>query len=248
MSQANIVITVTTTSKAGALSKIIRDIGHYGLIYSGQSIDRNDHRTIMKIKCNGELHCSKERLATILEGLPEVLSVDDISLTGNIEAKEISQSLLSAQEPLSPSVLLAAEKRLSNIIGPVASYLVETASKNSRNAGELYLRLSNELNTKQERLDFVSVIKDIKSVSLKRNEPKNKKPQPADTSPGNNNKLSLETLSTAEKHLSDILGPIAGYLVENASTKSETVSQLYNHLAQELDNEEERNTFLSHIG
>ena len=187
MSQVNIVITVTTNSKAGALSRIIRNIVHYGLIYNGQSIDNNGQHTIMKIKCSGELHCTKERLAEIIGDLPEVMTVNDINLTGNIKAKDTSQSqsLLSAQEPLSPPILLAAEKRLSNIVGPVASYLVETISRNSCNAGELYLQLSDELNTEQERLDFISFIKDIETVSRKENKPENKETQIIDTSSDN---------------------------------------------------------------
>jgi|GEM_PF-936518 len=246
MTQNNIVITVTTSSRPGVLSGIVRDIGHYGLIYNGQSIDKKGSFTILKIKCSGELHCTKERLAATIEELPEVHRVNDISVSGSIKPVKASQSHLSSHEPLSTAVLLAAEKRLSNIIGPVASYLVETASKNCRNTGELYLQLANELSTQQERKDFLSVIRDLKTASQRQAGKNNS--QPSSPVVKNNTSLSPEIIFAAEKHLSDILGPVAGFLVEKASAKCKTASELYQQLAKELDNEEERKYFLSRIG
>ena len=48
-------------------------------------------------------------------------------------------------------MLAAAELRLSEILGPVASILVESSARESRNAGELFVRLADELADTDER-------------------------------------------------------------------------------------------------
>jgi hypothetical protein len=55
-------------------------------------------------------------------------------------------------------VVLAAEKRLSEILGPVASFIVESAALDSNNAGELFTRLATELNDQGERDYFLSIV------------------------------------------------------------------------------------------
>jgi hypothetical protein len=59
---------------------------------------------------------------------------------------------------LTPAMVLTAEKRLSRILGPVASFFVESAAQDSKNAGELFTRLAVELNDQSERDYFLSII------------------------------------------------------------------------------------------
>ncbi len=70
----------------------------------------------------------------------------------------MSESRILASEPLTPAVVLAAEKRMSQILGPASSFIVEMISQDSANAGELFKRLAEELNNQQEREYFLSII------------------------------------------------------------------------------------------
>ena len=70
----------------------------------------------------------------------------------------LSPDHIAAQERLTPAVILAAEKRLSEILGPVASFIVESTAKDCRNTGELFARLAEELNDQSERDYFLSII------------------------------------------------------------------------------------------
>ena len=65
---------------------------------------------------------------------------------------------LAAHEQLTPAVVVAAEKRLSGILGPVASFILESAVQDSNDAGELFTRLTAELNDQDERDYFLSII------------------------------------------------------------------------------------------
>lgn len=52
--------------------------------------------------------------------------------------------------------MLAAEKRLSVILGPVAPFILESAVQDSNDAGELFARLAAELSDQDER-DYLFV-------------------------------------------------------------------------------------------
>jgi hypothetical protein len=70
----------------------------------------------------------------------------------------VSATHVSDHEQLTPAVVLAAEKRLSDILGPVASVIVETVAPQCKDAGELYARLAGELNDDEEREYFLSIV------------------------------------------------------------------------------------------
>ena len=159
-------IQLVCTKKSGTLSRIIRDIKLFGLQYQNHTIDYQGDQTLIVINASGDLNCSRERLVKLFGEFNEVLQVQNVSVSqGGSEVTEFrttaSQAHLKALEPLSPAILLAAEKRLSEIMGPIASLLVETASKSSKNVGELYLRLAEELGDRSEREEFLSVIEHL---------------------------------------------------------------------------------------
>ena len=151
------------TSRSGTLSRLVREIGQVGLQYRGHRIESDGDRSRISIDAFGDPNCSLENLQELFASFPEVLEVLQLRLSSDgrnvTEFKtRVSETRLSASEQLTPAVILAAEKRLSDILGPVASVIVETIAPQCADAGELYARLADELNDQEERDYFLSVV------------------------------------------------------------------------------------------
>lgn len=158
-------IKLLCTRKPGTLSRLIRDIKHFGLQYSDHDIAYIGEDCQIIVNGSGILNCSKEDLIDVLNDLTEVKEVQNLTISK--DGNEIttfrtrySRDFIRSTEPLTQTVLLAAEKRLAEIMGPVASYLVETAAENSQNAGELFQALAYELTDLDDRNKFLSIIDD----------------------------------------------------------------------------------------
>ena len=161
----DVIISIVTNGKAGVLSQIIRDIGHYGLVFKDMKFIQNQHNRMIKVYCSGKLHCASDRLIEILERHENVIKVENIEFNNESESKPVSNKKIHnaddkimAHVEITPAVLLLAEKRLADIMGPVATILVEEASGQCSTAGELFQHLSVELDTEQEKNSFVSII------------------------------------------------------------------------------------------
>ena len=151
------------TRKSGTLSRIIREFKLFGLQYQNHKIDFDDDNSRITINAIGDLNCPLDSLEELFDNFPEVLQVLQLNVTEDGKditqfKTKVSEALISSKEHLTPAVLLAAEKRLSDILGPVAAFIVESASQDCSNAGELYSRLAEELNDQGERDYFLSVI------------------------------------------------------------------------------------------
>jgi len=151
------------TSKPGTLSRLIREIHQVGLQYQAHRIETSGDESRISISATGVLNCSLESLEELFVGFPEVLHVQQMRITS--DGKDVtefrtvvSETHVAASEQLTPAVVLAAEKRLSDILGPVASVIVEVVAQDCVDAGELYTRLAGELNDQDERDYFLSVI------------------------------------------------------------------------------------------
>ena len=159
-------IQLLCTKKSGTLSRFIRDMKLFGLQYQSHTIEYQGDQSLIVINSSGELNCTQERLAEMFSEFSEVLEVRNVTVSRFGEEitefkTKVSSARIDAQEPLSPAILLAAEKRLSEIMGPIASLLVQTASQSSANVGELYLQLANELDDQIESNEFLSVIEHV---------------------------------------------------------------------------------------
>jgi len=156
-------IQLLCTRKSGTLSRIIREIKLFGLQYQSHKIKYNAGQSQIIVNSTGDLNCTLATLEELFGSLPEVLKVEKLNVSK--AGKEItefkivaSEAHIAAQERISPAIILAAEKRLSEILGPVASLIVGSTARNCRNAGELYTRLAEELDDQNERETFLSVI------------------------------------------------------------------------------------------
>lgn len=151
------------TSKPGTLSRLVREIHQVGLQYQAHRIETSGDRSRISISAVGVLNCSLESLAELFGNFPEVLEVQQMRVTsGGREVTElkttVTETHVAASEHLTPAVILAAEKRLSDILGPVASVIVESVAQDCADAGELYARLAEELSDPDEREYFLSII------------------------------------------------------------------------------------------
>lgn len=151
------------TTKSGTLSRLIREMRQVGLQYKSHKISINGEYTHITIEAAGEMTCSRENLEQIFGNFSEVLQVQEFSLTRDGKdvtnfKTQVSEAHVSDAEHLTPAVLLAAEKRLSEILGPVASVIVENVKNQCGDAGELYARLAEELNDDSEREYFLSIV------------------------------------------------------------------------------------------
>ncbi len=151
------------TSRAGTLSRLVREIGQVGLQYRGHRIESGGDKSVITIDAAGDPNCSLESLHELFSQFPEVLEIQHLRLSSDgkdvTEFKtQVSETHVSDAEHLTPAVILAAEKRLSDILGPVASVIVETIAPQCADAGELYARLADELNDPEEREYFLAVV------------------------------------------------------------------------------------------
>ena len=151
------------TGKPGTLSRVIREINMVGLQYRDHRIENSDENLQITVSANGEMNCSPESLKEFFEDYPDVLEVLELSLSRDGNPVEeirtrVSETRLSVKDRLTPAIVLGAEKRLSDILGPVASVIVESVAKECLNVGQLYTRLAAEFGDDDERRRFLSVV------------------------------------------------------------------------------------------
>lgn len=151
------------TKKPGTLSRVIREINMVGLHYVNHRIENDDDYSRITINANGDMNCSPESFREFFDDFPGVLGVQELSVSrGGKEVTEVrtrvSDTRLSAKDQITPAIVLSAEKRLADILGPVASLIVASVADNCANVGQLYVRLAEELNDDEERRQFLSVI------------------------------------------------------------------------------------------
>ncbi len=152
-----------------------------GLLYRRMTTEKvSNNESLLIVYFTGKLECEEAYLIKRLEENPEILSVEDISVSSsNIKnitlskqqssvasinnkkaVVESSVKLLNAYDIITPNSLRIAEERLVGLIGPVASILVNSASEKTKHIGDLFLLLSRELEG-EERNDFLSLVHGI---------------------------------------------------------------------------------------
>ena len=159
----DVTLQLLCSKKSGTLSRVIREINIVGLQYQNHKIETSGNRVRLTINASGDPNCSLESLRELFGDFPEVSEVVELRASrGGKDITEIrtrvSSSRISAADQITPAVTLAAEKRLSDILGPVASVIVASVADNCSNAGQLFARLADELDDEAERAEFLSII------------------------------------------------------------------------------------------
>lgn len=151
------------TARSGTLSRLIREINQVGLQYTSHKISANGVESNITINANGDPNCSRKALQDLFTNFPEVLELQQLDIhqdgkPANEFRTRVNDRKVAKTEQLTPAVRLAAEKRLSDMLGPVAAVIVESVVDDCRNAGELYRRLADELGDPEERRSFLSIL------------------------------------------------------------------------------------------
>ena len=147
--------------RAGTLSRLIRHIKSFGLTYKQHKIEDQGENNLITVCGSGELNCTRDALLNTFNNITEVISVKDIFISDDdIERPDCTtqNEKMSPEAALTPAILLVAEQRLAEVLGPVANYLVTITAERSKNTGELFRSLAKELNTDAERRAFVSIV------------------------------------------------------------------------------------------
>ena len=108
----------------------------------------------------------------------------------------------------------------------------------------LRLALEHELNIQETaQLSEETVIRTVGWMEQKHIDPT---PTSASTPSGSGNTSVIEnqTLSIVEKQLASFIGPVAGVMVRKAATRVDTLNELYEVLAEKLEDEPDRRAFL----
>lgn len=171
--------------------------------------------------------------------------------------QEDSLTATGSQPPLptrfEPQALMQLEGSLAKYMGPLAKLLVRKAAQKASNLQELCRMLAEGISTEQRRAAFLASIADL-----------SRGPSPASeaasaSAPGSSRaardlpkdslplELSPEALALAERHLAKHIGPLAKILVKKEAKHAGSVKELYHHLAQNIENEQERRAFLAMI-
>lgn len=159
----DVTLQLLCSKKPGTLSRVVREISVVGLQYQSHQIENEGDRIRFTIRTTGDLNCNLDNLRELFDSFPEVEEVSDLHASqGGKDITEFrtdaSSSRISAAGEITPALVLTAEKHLSDILGPVASVIIETVVQDCRNAGELYARLAEELNDDEERDRFLSAV------------------------------------------------------------------------------------------
>lgn len=160
-----------------------------------------------------------------------------------------------SQPPPSPFTLTAEASRqlttiLSTYLGPVATYLIKSASSKSRNFDELVGDLANRIPSKKERLQFVKKLgrTTLRSFYQSMGTPPSglgsSSPDPTAESPVQSREFPLEQLEQVTRDLIIYLGPVAPSLVRRSAKNATDLHQLYLLVSEHINNPNDRQQFL----
>ncbi len=160
-------------------------------------------------------------------------------------------------EPLSTTLpaqtLAEIEASLTRAIGPLAKQLVKRGAAQSRSIDEFYAVLADNLPQGREREAFLTRIRrlDIGASGASG-------PLPATSAQASASAARVATTPTkafdpamlahCEKHLARHVGPLARVLIKRASSDSGNVAELVRKLAEHIDDEGDRQTFIDGVG
>jgi hypothetical protein len=138
---------------------------------------------------------------------------------------------------IEPEALRTAERRLADLMGPIAERLVAAAAVQAKTTAELYAALARSIPSEAERKRFLSGIAEPGSCASAQ------APGPQD-GPAT---FSPEELQAIARTLVRYVGPIAMQLVQREKAHAQSRSDLCRRLGQRIAREAERNAFLKDV-
>lgn len=188
----------------------------------------------------------------------ETLAADVLKTRTIVEQAASAGQTTESRSQVSSSqftLTMEASKQLGNILstylGPVASYMIKSASAKCRNFDELVGKLANKIPSQDERRQFV---KSLEGTSLRSFADKSGATTAAglesgavtmaDDTPLQVQELPPEQLEQVTRDLVFYLGPVASSLVKRSAKHAGDLHRLYLLVSEHIDNAEERQQFL----
>jgi len=266
-------INILASKKSGYLSSIMLNGRKAGLMFQNKKIlEKGDNNQRLAITFEGSLNCSVSEFTKKIESHPEIHLVESFSyedtdapviqlLNQDNNTESESSAPLNAHDIVDSDTITLIEKKLSDYLGPIAPFLVQSAKASCFTIGELFVSLSKELKG-EEKESFLSLVdlSNTKYLSIDNKKPNKKRPTSnasevvasqekevntlnLDIELFSHDKISPESLQIAENKLSKTLGPVAKFLVQSAAEKNKHIGDLFLLLSEELEGSE-RSDFL----
>jgi eukaryotic-like serine/threonine-protein kinase len=169
-------------------------------------------------------------------------------------AGKVAPKNQSRPPPSQLTLTLEASKQLSSILstylGPVATYLIKSASTKSRDFDELVGKLAKRIPSQGERLQFVKKLEHTSLRTFYRGSGTpgtGLGPTPNDQAvenPSRPREFSQEQLRQVTKDLIVFLGPVAPNLVRRTAKRARDLRQLYLLLSEHINSAKDRRQFL----
>ena len=136
--------------------------------------------------------------------------------------------------------LKKVETELAKHIGPIAPVVVRAASKKTYTVAGLAEIVSVDIADEKERAAFVKKFSSDKSTptgnpTLARSTP---------SAPSGPSNIDAQTLAHAEAALAQYIGAVAKVVVRRAAAKARDAAELYLLIAEEIEDKNERKTFM----
>jgi serine/threonine-protein kinase len=163
--------------------------------------------------------------------------------------KQASASLNRSKRLSIPGEWLREVVRsFSRHVGPLAKLLVEDAQCKAGSAEEFVSLLAQNIPSTNERAEFLAKIAAMKA-NPSRGRGTNMKPDghPPDSGMKGSETFSREALTAAERNLATHVGPLATILIQEAARNCGSLNELYSHLADYIDSDDERRAFVASI-
>ena len=161
----------------------------------------------------------------------EPSSSGEVASLGKTAAMEFPRALLTQ-----------LEYSLVKYMGPIAKVLVRKTSCESKGLEQLCQRLAENIATGAQRIAFLreaaslcGILQDDAGV-------------PSSVNTGNMNVPNTQQIAVVEHHLANYIGPLAKMLVRRAQKSCCNLTDLCIAVAQHIENEHDRRTFLAAVG
>ena len=141
-----------------------------------------------------------------------------------------------------PKILRTAEDELARQIGPLAKILVKKIATTTNDVYKLYEQLADLITDTSHREAFLKRMPRVSRIE-EYTDPKTIKPGSGSSDIASNRQWNDQDLEKIEHHLSEYMGPLSKVLVSKAAKKTNDVKELYDMLAQQIDDVNAREAF-----
>jgi len=215
--------------------------------YQGKKKDKHEREhTVYEFNIPENVAMRVEEITSELKSdVSPTAQTDTDTKTDEIEQPLSANSKTSSTHPgyeWDPKILRTAEDELARQIGPLAKILVKKIATTTNDMYKLYEQLADTITDTSHRDAFLKHMPRVSTIE-EYSDPKTIKPDSSSPDTVNNRQWNDQDLEKIEHHLSEYMGPLSKVLVSKAAKKTGDVKELYDMLAQQIDDVNAREAF-----